>query len=113
MSNVKLAERSPAQIRSTTIADEGTTSGSIDKRGYVIVGLIIDLSDAANLTFQVSDDNSTWATVKDLTISSVTTTITALKASDLAELAPYNYFKVVASAAQSSGGATISASLMA
>lgn len=113
MGNIKLAERSPAVIRSTTIASGQTASGSIDKRGFVIVGLIITLANAANLTFQVSHDNATFATVAGLTISSVTTTITALKASDLAEIAPYPYFKVVASVAQSSGAAPLTVSLMA
>ncbi len=121
MSNQQLAQRSPAVTRRGTIADGQSTSSVIDKRGYPILGMRFVLSDAATLTFSVCDTaDGTFDTVKDRNGSSVsrgsfTAARHALSAEDLAFLAPFNFFKVITSAAQSAGtaGATFDVDLMA
>lgn len=121
MANQTLTDRAPSVIRTLTIADGETVSNAIDKRGYPILGLNITLVDAASLTFSVCDTaDGTFDTVKGSTgssvsIGSLTAAGHALKADDLAFLAPYNYFKVTASVAQATGstGAVGKVSLMA
>ncbi len=121
MANVELAGRAPSTVRTLLIADGDTVSGVIDKRSFPIVGMDITLVDAASLTFSVCDtEGGTFVTVKNsagssYSIGSLTAAAHALKADDLAFLAPYNYFKVIASAPQATGstGATGKVHLMA
>lgn len=121
MPNQTLTSRAPSENRKATIVDGQTVSSAIDKRGYPIVGLRFNLVDASSLTFSVCDTaTGTFDTVKDsagntVTLGPYTAARHALKAEDLAFLAPYNFFKVTATVAQGTGttGATILADLMA
>lgn len=121
MSNTQLAQRSSAVTRRGTIADNGTTSTAIDKRGYPILGMRFSLADASSLTFSVCDTaDGTFDVVKDrngnaITRGSFAAGRQALGAEDLAFLAPYNFFKVIAGTTQATGtaGATFDVDLMA
>jgi len=121
MGNTLLAQRSPALTRRATIADGETDSSVIDKRGYPLAGMRFVLSDAASLTFSVCDtEDGTFDVVEDRNGSAVTrgsfsAARHALSAEDMAFLAPFNFVKIIASAAQSTGaaGATFDVDLMA
>jgi len=112
MANVRISERAPAVIRSFSIADDGTTSGVIDKRGFPIMTLDITLSDAATLGFSVCDtSDGTFKTVKTFSgaasrvSASLSAAAHAIGADDLAFLAPFPFIKIVLGTAQTTGSA--------
>lgn len=119
--NTQLAQRSPAVSRRATIADGQTESSVVDKRGYPIIGMRFSLVDGASLTFSVCDtEDGTFDTVMDRNGNAVTRGAYgagrhALSAEDLAFLAPFNFFRITASVAQSTGdtGAVFDVDLMA
>lgn len=108
MGNTRLSERHAENIAASIAANE-TTSGAIDLRGYVILGLIATSAMiSGNLAFQVSDAlDGTYVDVEDSSGSAVSlgafSGTFALKADDLAFLAPYRYLKIVSSVAQTNG----------
>jgi len=98
------------QLRSLTIADEGTTSSSIYIADAVPVRLDMPSSgawEAANLTFQASPDGTTWRDLYDKDGDQITITgpdvdySIALNPAEFAYAGPY--LRVVASAAQTTG----------
>lgn len=114
MSNERLSERAPAVVRTFSIADDGTTSGAIDKRGLPIVGLEITLSDAATLGFSVCETaTGTFVQIKTFAgaanrVSAILAAggaVHAIGADDLAFLAPFNYFKIILGTQQTTGAA--------
>jgi hypothetical protein len=88
-----------------TIADDGTESEAIDLRGYSMLGLIVPVIDAANLTFKVAEaEGGTYVTVYDDLGAAFTITAAAgsraISTDDLAALAGYRWVKIVSSETQ-------------
>lgn len=50
-------------IETLTVAASGTTSTSVHRAGYSLVGLIIPALDSTTIEFEASQDNSTFTSV--------------------------------------------------
>lgn len=85
-----------------TIANAATTSDAIDARGYAMFGLVMPAAfTGASITFEVSDDNSTFQALYDQSNVQVSLTVAASRSYDLpVELATWPYWRVVSASAE-------------
>lgn len=60
-----MAEKHPIDRTTVVIAQDGTVSTAANIEAYLVVGLIVPLMDNTTLTFEVSNDNSTFYDLYD------------------------------------------------
>ncbi|MDI6787640.1 MAG: hypothetical protein QME51_04650 [Planctomycetota bacterium] len=92
-----------------TIADEGTISGALELKGYMVIGIDVPTIDTAILYLLGSKDGVTYRRVQkpdgsgDLNLASGT----GGKMWVIAELFPFRWLKVESSATQSTGAVVL------
>ena len=94
-----------ADVKSCTIAIDGTTSSAVDLEDAEILGLIIPTLISANLTFTVSSTLAgAYVPLKTKGAEALSITATtggfAVESDDLLGLKGYRFVKIVADAAQ-------------